>query len=136
MIRVLIVDDSATTRELIRAVLDAAPDIEVIAEATDGIEGVELTAKLAPDVVTMDVNMPQMNGYEATIEIMQAAPTPIVVVTTLSQQEMMGGGFDILLAGALEIVEKPSTLTGRDYQTVGEELIAKIRIVSQVSMAR
>ena len=99
MIRVLIVEDSATTRELIKAVLTSEPDIEVIGEATDGVEGVAMAAQLRPDVITMDVNMPRMDGCEATRLIMMSRPTPIVVLTTVTRQEMIHKGLDILLAG-------------------------------------
>ena len=136
MIRVLIVDDSPTTRKMIRAILDSEPEIEVIAEAEDGVEAVELTAKLKPDVITMDVVMPRANGYQATKRIMETMPTPIVVLTSVTQQEMLHRGLDVLLAGALDIIEKPSTLTDRDYQVVSEELIEKIKEASQISMVR
>lgn len=136
MIRVLIVDDSATTREMIRAILETDPQLEIAGEAANGMEGVTLAQELRPDVITMDVNMPLMNGFEATTTIMTTNPTPIVVVTTVSRQEMVHKGFDILLAGALEIVEKPSAMNHRDYRTVGEELIAKIKAVSQINLVR
>ena len=105
MIRVLIVDDSATTRELIRAVLDAAPDIEVIAEATDGIEGVELTAKLAPDVVTMDVNMPQMNGLTFLQVIRKRFPElPVILMTGIRNRAVAAAASQ---HGATEYFKKP-----------------------------
>jgi len=132
VIRELIVDDTPTTRELVRAVLESDPDIVVVGEAADGTEAVDMTAQLRPDVITMDVNMPVMNGYQATQIIMDSMPTPIVVLTTVTHEEMIHRGLDILLAGALDIVEKPSSLTARDYQIVGEELIAKIKAVAEV----
>src|SRR5512147_1492443 len=111
MSRGLVLEDAATAREAITMMLRSTPDIEVIGEASDGAEGIELATRLKPDVITMDINMPRVNGHEATRRIMATVPTPIVVVTTISRQEMVRQGLDILLVGALEIVQKPSALT-------------------------
>jgi two-component system chemotaxis response regulator CheB len=132
MIRVLVVDDSATAREAITAILKNAPEIEVVGQATDGVEAVEMAERLKPDVITMDISMPRMDGHEATQRIMALYPTPIVVVTSVSQQERIRQGLDILLAGALEIVQKPSSLTTESAETIKAELIAKVKIASQV----
>lgn len=132
MIKVLIVDDSATAREAIAAILKSQQDMEIIGEATDGLEAVQLAAELKPDAITMDINMPLMNGYEATREIMSKTPTPIVVVTTVNHQDMIQHGLDLLLAGALEIVQKPSSLSAQGFDTIRAELVAKVRAVSQI----
>lgn len=132
MIRVLVVDDSQTARQAIRAILESEPDIEIVGEAENGEQAVELTAQLKPDVITMDINMPQMNGYEATRVIMQKTPTPIVVVSSIDRSELMHPGFDILLVGALEIVQKPTTLYGHGMVSVRAELIGKVMELSHV----
>jgi two-component system chemotaxis response regulator CheB len=136
LIRVLVVDDSATAREAISAILNSAPDMRVIGQATDGIEAVQMTAELKPDAITMDINMPRMNGHDATQQIIATTPTPIVVVTTVSQHEMIHNGLDILLAGALEIVQKPSSLTAQGFETIQAELIAKVRAVAQIKLSK
>ena len=136
LIRVLVIDDSATARGAISAILNTAPDIQVVGQATDGSEGVRLAAELKPDAITMDINMPRMNGHEATQQIMSTNPTPIVVVTTLSQQELVQEGLDILLVGALEIVQKPSSLTAQGFETIQAELIAKVRAVSKIKVSK
>jgi two-component system chemotaxis response regulator CheB len=136
MIRVLVVDDSPTAREAICAILKSAPEIQIIGEATDGMQGVEMAAELKPDVITMDINMPRMNGFDATKQIMTTMPTPVVVVTSLNQKEMIHEGLDVLLAGALEIVQKPSSLSDTSFDLVRSELIAKVMAVSQIKFPR
>ncbi len=132
MIRVLVIDDSATAREAITMMLNSSPDIQVVGEAVDGLQGVELAAQLHPDVITMDINMPRMNGHEATRRIMAETPTPIVVVSTVSRHEMIRQGLDILLVGALEIVQKPSALSVKGFEAIQAELIAKVKQVAQI----
>lgn len=136
MIRILIVDDSPTTRQALASILEGDPEIQVVGQAADGVEGVELTAQLKPDVITMDVHMPRMDGNAATKEIMARTPTPIVVVTTLSQSEMAFEGFDILLSGALEIVQKPSAIAPEGMDAIRAELISKVKTVAQVKLGR
>ncbi|MCB9420331.1 MAG: response regulator [Ardenticatenaceae bacterium] len=130
--RVLVVDDSTVTRKVIAAILNADPDLQVIGEAADGLEGVRLAAELRPDVITMDLNMPNMNGDEATRRIMAAMPTPIVVVTSISREDQIHGGLDILLEGALEIVQKPGSLSEKAYKVISDELVSKVKAVAQV----
>ncbi len=135
VIRVLVVDDSMTARELLCAILTSDPEITVVGQAVDGQEAVDLVAELTPDVVTMDINMPRLDGYEATKRIMAETPTPIVVVTSVTREEMVHQGLDILLAGAVDIVEKPSALSERSFETIGEELVAKVKAVSHINFA-
>jgi len=136
VIRVLVVEDSATARKAITAILNSSPELEVVGEAVDGMEGVELAAQLRPDVITMDINMPRMDGYEATKHIMSTTPTPIIVVTSVTQQEMVHRGLDILLAGAVDIVQKPGAPEIQDIKTFSEELIAKVKAVSEIKLPR
>src|SRR5574340_357222 len=81
MARILICDDSPTVRALLHEVLES-DNIEIIGEARNGLEAVAMTVKLHPDAVTMDVEMPGMNGYDATKEIMVRAPTPVVIISS------------------------------------------------------
>ena len=82
MTRVLIVDDSATVRMLLSALLSSDPEIKVVGTAANGEDGVRQTHSLKPDLITMDVHMPVMDGFEATRRIMAERPTPIVVVSS------------------------------------------------------
>jgi two-component system chemotaxis response regulator CheB len=135
MIRVLVVEDSSTAREHITAILGNEEDIEVVGQAVDGAEGVRETVRLKPDVVTMDINMPSMNGHQATERIMDTAPTPIVVVTSVTREEMIHEGLDILRSGALDIVQKPSALTAQGYDAIRQELLTKVRAVSRIDVS-
>ena len=131
-IRVLIVDDSMTAREAIAAILTSDPLVYILGQAADGAEGVTLAAELKPDVITMDITMPNMNGYEATRQIMAENPTPIVVVTSVTREEMVHQGLNLLLAGALEIVQKPGNLTAQNREAIQEELLAKVKAVARI----
>ncbi len=136
MIRVLVVDDSATAREAISAMLKSDQEIQVIGEATDGLEAVRMATDLKPDAITMDINMPWMNGYEATKQIMAKNPIPIVVVTTVNHEEMVHHGLDLLLVGALDIVQKPSSLSAQGFDTIRSELVSKVKAVAQIKLAK
>jgi two-component system, chemotaxis family, protein-glutamate methylesterase/glutaminase len=107
-IRVLIVDDSPLIRAVLRETFAAAPDIQVVGEADDGRTAVELAAQLRPDVITMDVLMPVMDGLEATQRIMRGSPTAIVVVAR-DGGDVRSLAMEALARGALEVFPKPAT---------------------------
>jgi len=132
----LVADDHTILRDGICALLALAEDMEVVGEARDGVEGVKQTGRLKPDVITMDIKMPRMDGHEATKRIMATTPTPIVVVSSVTRQEMIHEGMDILLVGALEIVQKPSTITTQGYEAISEELLAKVKAVSGIAIQK
>src|SRR6185312_14894474 len=107
MIRVLIADDSTTARGLLRSILASDPGLEVVGEASNGLEAVQRAQQLRPDVVTMDLRMPLLDGLEATKEIMITAPTPIVIVTGSAAVGEVETGLHTLRAGALAVLPKP-----------------------------
>ena len=119
-IRVLIVDDSAFMRRAVERLLTAKPGITVVGTAADGLEAVKRALELRPDVITMDVEMPRLDGVSAVGEIMQALPTPIVMVSTLTH-DGTATAIRALEAGAIECVGKPSGLS-TDLANVGEKL--------------
>jgi two-component system, chemotaxis family, protein-glutamate methylesterase/glutaminase len=131
-IRILIADDSLVTREMLAQIVSSDPDIEVAGFAADGEEAVRLTAELKPDLVTMDIHMPKLDGLAATERIMAYTPTPILVVSSSVHGEGMGVAFDALDAGALEVLKKPEPRDWADLERIGRELIRKIKILSRV----
>jgi two-component system chemotaxis response regulator CheB len=127
-IRVVVVDDSPTARKLLVALFQDAKDIEVVGTAPDGELGVRITKRLRPDVVTMDVRMPKMDGLEATRHIMHEQPTPIVIVTNSTMRADMDLTFEALHAGALTVVRKPGLV---DPETC-EKVVQAVRLMSDV----
>lgn len=106
-LRVLVVEDSPTTRRMLVHLINRSPDMEVVGEATDGSEALDLTNKLNPDLILMDVVMPQMDGLEATRQIMQIRPIPVVLVSTTLGPSEADIAFKAIKAGALTILQKP-----------------------------
>ena len=127
IIRVLVVDDSAMVRDMIRAILESEPDMEVVGEAADGAEAVSLAAELKPDIVTMDIEMPVMGGLQAIETIIAAHPVPILAVTALTGVRT---AFAAVSKGALDVIEKPD-ISPQNMQ----KLIQKIRLLSRVDVA-
>jgi two-component system chemotaxis response regulator CheB len=134
-IRVLIVDDSAFMRKVLETILVTDENVQVVGHAKDGREAVRLSESLKPDVITMDINMPVMDGLQATAEIMTTNPRPIVVVSSESRQ----GAASTLRAlelGAIEFVAKPSSGIDLDMHSVREDLLRKVRLASKVRVVR
>jgi two-component system chemotaxis response regulator CheB len=134
-LRVLIVDDSAFMRKVLETILLSDAHVQVVGHAKDGREAVRMAEALKPDVITMDINMPVMDGLQATAEIMSTNPRPIVVVSSESRQ----GAASTLRAlelGAIEFVPKPSSGIDLDMQSVREELLRKIRMAAKVRVVR
>jgi two-component system chemotaxis response regulator CheB len=133
-IRVLICDDSLLAREMIAQILATDPEIEVVGMCRDGAECVDKVKELRPDLVTMDVHMPRMDGLQATEEIMAFTPTPILVVSSSVYGEGMGAAFEALSAGALEVVKKPEPREWADMEQIGREIVRKVKILAKVKV--
>jgi two-component system chemotaxis response regulator CheB len=133
VIRVLVVDDSPVVVEIVRAILESDPGLRVVAVAKNGSEAVTLTRALKPDLVTMDIRMPVMDGIEATQAIMEDTPTPILVLAG-SVTEDTNLAFRAIQAGAVDVVEKPVAPLQDAYESL--ELVQRARLVAGVPTIR
>jgi two-component system chemotaxis response regulator CheB len=131
-LRVLVVDDSPVARSVLRSILESDPDIEVIGTARNGWEGVQMATELVPDVITMDVRMPEMDGCEATQQIMAYHPRPILIVTASLGKQDVDFSFRMLEAGALDIFEKPGGDDPAALRGRAQALIERVHLLSRV----
>ncbi len=134
-LRVLVADDSAAARLLIQGILEADPELEVVGQATDGAEAVALADRLAPDVITMDVAMPGVDGLEATRQIMARRPRPIVLVSGVFTPDL-DNSFRALEAGAVTLLEKPSGPGSPAFDRGAAELVATVKLMAGVKLVR
>ena len=132
-VRVLVAEDSITARHLLVALLREDPDIEVVGEAANGVEAVELTRRLRPSVVVMDIRMPVMDGFEATKRIMIESPTPVVIVTAAADVELSLRAVQI---GALALLPKPTAPGAPSFATQASRLVSLVKAFSEVKVVR
>jgi len=124
-IRVLVVDDSALVRKLLRDVISSVPDMEVVGTASNGVEAIRSINQLEPDVVTMDIHMPEMDGLTALEYIMQKRPTPVIMLSALAQKGA-AATMRALELGAVDFITKPSHYPSA-VKEVRDEVILKVR---------
>jgi two-component system chemotaxis response regulator CheB len=133
--RVLVVDDSAFMRKVLESIFNADEQLTVIGHAKDGREAIALAESLKPDVITMDLNMPHLDGLQATAQIMTTNPRPIVIVSSESK-EGAASTLKALELGAIEFVTKPSSGIDLDMHSVKDDLLRKVRIAAKVRVVR
>ena len=134
MIRVLLAEDSTTTRQFLVSILGDDPEIQVVGEAKNGLEAVELTQNLRPDVVAMDIDMPEMNGFEASKRIMAQIPTPIVIISSSMNVGEVRVALQALTAGALTVLKKPGGPGAEGNEEDQPRFISTLKLMSQVSV--
>lgn len=136
MIRVLIVDDSRVIRDYLTHILSSDPEIEVVATAASGYEAIKKTVQLKPDLITMDIHMPGMNGFDAARQIMQTAPTPVLIVTSSFVDIEDHKAFKALESGALAIIQKPEFGQGfQDHEGIAR-LVRYVKLMSEIKVVR
>ncbi|NLU42580.1 MAG: chemotaxis response regulator protein-glutamate methylesterase [Firmicutes bacterium] len=129
MIRVLVVDDSAFMRKVISDIIDADPDMVVVGKARDGEEALRKIEELKPNVVTLDVEMPKMNGLEVLRRLMPSNPVAVVMLSSLTR-EGADTTIEALSLGAVDFIPKPSGTISLDIHKVGDEIRRKVRTAS------
>ncbi len=134
-VSIVIAEDSTTIRHHLVSILQEVPGMEVVGQASNGEEALQLVDELRPDVVSMDIRMPHMNGLEATRRIMETCPTPVVVVSGLIDQDIELS-FNALQAGALAVVEKPPDRNSPVFDDKQRRLIRTLSAMANVSVVR
>ncbi len=136
MIKVLIVEDSPVVQEFLNYILSSDPDFHVMGVANNGKEAFQVVENKRPDVITMDVHMPVMDGYEATRRIMATHPTPIVIVSGSTAPVEVSTSFKAIEAGALAVLPRPPGLTHVDFESASRELIQTVKLMSEVKVVK
>jgi two-component system, chemotaxis family, protein-glutamate methylesterase/glutaminase len=134
-IRVLIVEDSPVVAEHLRRIILADARLDVAGVAPSGEDALSMVGRLSPDVISMDIHLPGMQGFEATRRIMARHPTPIVIVSGVRSDEMTLT-MEALRAGALAVVEKPVAATHESYAALAGKLCTQLAIMSEVKVVR
>lgn len=121
--RVLVIDDSPYTRQLIRKILEKDPGLEVVGVAADGIDAMAKTLRFNPDIITLDFEMPEMDGFSFLRWLMREKPTPVIMVSSHSDSKIV---FKALELGAVDFVAKPTKRASAELQNIEKDLLRKI----------
>ncbi|MCM0082996.1 chemotaxis-specific protein-glutamate methyltransferase CheB [Geomonas sp. Red32] len=132
-VRVVVVDDSAYNRRAITKMLEEIPGVEVVGFATNGEEGIRRVIDLSPDLVTLDLEMPRMDGFTMLRILMASNPVPVIVISSTSGDEKV---FKALELGAVEFIAKPTTVISEELLKIQEDLHRKVQAVFKLNMAR
>ena len=136
MIKVLVVDDSPVVREFLVHILSSDPVLTVIGTAGDGEEALDIVRRQRPDVITMDIHMPKMNGLDATRLIMETDPTPIVIVSGTEDPSEVATTFNAMDAGALALLRRPAGIGHPDHEAMAQDMIQTVKLMSEVKVIR
>ncbi|MEM8720479.1 MAG: response regulator [Cyanobacteria bacterium P01_G01_bin.39] len=129
-IKVLLVEDSDVAINIYEKMINSSDRLEVIGKAKDGKQGLDLVSKLNPDVICTDLQMPQMDGLEFTKQVMAHHPTPILVLSNSVQKTDVDKIYEVMKAGAVDVMAKPQTALGGNSESMQNELIVKIRVLA------
>ena len=136
MIRVLIVEDSPIIVEFLRSILNSDVGIEVVGAVRNGELALDAVKLYRPDVITMDIYMPGMNGFEATRQIMETIPTPIIIVSGNVTPEESAVTFRALEAGAVMVMARPTGIGHADHDVTTQKLVQTVKLMSEVKVVR
>lgn len=134
MIKVLIVEDSPVVQSLLEHILRSDAEIKVIGTVSNGLDAVVFAKKYQPNVITMDIELPGMNGFEATRRILEEAPVPIIIVSSHYQKENLAMTFQALEAGAVAVEEAPPGIGHREFAEKSKRLIQTIKSIARVKV--
>ena len=136
MIKVLVVDDSPVVREFLVHIFNSDPGIRVVGTACDGEEALDVVRRQRPDVITMDIHMPKLNGLDATRSIMETEPTPIVIVSGTEDPFEVATTFNAMDAGALAVLRRPAGIGHPDHEAMAQDMIQAVKLMSEVKVIR
>src|SRR5258708_1401756 len=136
LVRVLIVEDSRVIMEFLTHVLNSDPQIRVVGTALDGDEALAAAQRIKPDVITMDIHMPKVNGFEATRSIMETCPTPVVIVSGSLSINEAATSFRAIEAGALAVVARPNGIGHPLHESTAKELVGTVKLMSEVKVVK
>jgi two-component system chemotaxis response regulator CheB len=135
-IGVLIVEDSNVVRQLLEHIIGSDSRFEIVASVSTAEEALKILGRVSPDIISLDIRLPGMDGFEATRRIMRERPTPIVVCSASVEDEDLKITMNALRAGALAVVEKPVGTTREDYDRIARTLCTQLAIMSEVKVVR
>lgn len=130
-IRTLVIDDSAYSRRTIADILEASGECQVVGLARDGEDGIKKALELKPDLITLDLEMPKMDGFTFLRILMKSLPTPVLVISTMNQRKTV---FRAMEMGAVDFLAKPDPRVSQDLYDIKEDLILKVKVVGQLKM--
>lgn len=136
MIRVLVVEDSPVVREFLLHILGSDPEIQVVGTAETGEEALEAVERTRPDIITMDVHMPKMNGFDTTRRIMETHPTPIIIVSGTLDVAETASVFRAIEAGALAVLPRPSGFGHPEHEQSAADFVQTVKLMSEVKVVR
>jgi two-component system chemotaxis response regulator CheB len=136
VVKVLIVDDSASMRLFLEGIFSADPEIRVVGSVSNGEDALAAVERLTPDVITMDIYMPGMNGLDATRRIMETRPTPIIILSGNLDPEEVRTSFQAMEAGALTALQKPHGAGHPDHEEEVASLVRKLKLLSEVKVVK